>query len=255
VTISCIHKDDVIGEFVTANNADARLSSLQHIPEKDDMVPKGKLRSESENGEDGVSEASSDSLLDGVEENKSKIPKKSKAPVDNSSDDSGYRESGSTPCGEDSSESVNSNSEVRKGPLAPACHICLIRDDLSTIWCEVTSSIYSRPIAEESDVPLKDPVPVSKETDTQELLLCLRPIRDGKDKVEEALRFQPSTVVSNEDSEKSNDSDGNVASIDVKSNPSGIHRSRLLKKRPIVCVKSEDVTEDGPESKKIIKNI
>lgn len=101
--------------------------------------------------------------------------------------------------------------------------MCLIRDDLSTIWCEVTSSIRTRSLKEESAeaVPPTTGKPVvgklglattvesfhsntnnnnisssqggeassSSNDEIKELLLCLRPIRDGDEKVDESLRF------------------------------------------------------------------
>jgi hypothetical protein len=76
-------KDDVTGASVTANNAGARLSSLQHHPgaaqfKKDDE----KASSFDSNGDQSSSD---DSLLAGVEEKKKQ--------GESASDDSGYRES------------------------------------------------------------------------------------------------------------------------------------------------------------------
>ena len=98
----------------------------------------------------------------------------------------------------------------RTRPLAPACNVLLIRDDLSTIWCELTSSIRTRPL---NDVDKElNIVPPSKlkqgastsnnnqdsnesavssegqEQEEKELLLCFRPIREG-DTVGEELCF------------------------------------------------------------------
>lgn len=81
--------------------------------------------------------------------------------------------------------------------MSPTIRMCLIRDDLTTVWCEVTSSIRDR--AHEDEVG--DEKATSKSTDSndttaskpvqKELLLCLRPIRDGDKKVDESLRFCP----------------------------------------------------------------
>ena len=95
--------------------------------------------------------------------------------------------------------------ERRKKPLAPTCRMCLIRDDLSTLWCEVTSSIRTRsPDEDQSDTPSlsSSTAPATKlglmeshdgsappAEDFKEILLCLRPIRDGEKKVDEAFRF------------------------------------------------------------------
>lgn len=96
----------------------------------------------------------------------------------------------------------------RRKPIAPTCTICLVRKDLSTIWCEVTSSIRtvegSRDAApavteggsddgkssrklgksEEGSAPSEFDMQSEKE-----LLLCLRPIRNGEAKVDGALGF------------------------------------------------------------------
>jgi len=186
------YTDDVIGAAVTANNATARLSSLRV----------------------GVA----------------RRPEPS-----SSEDDSGYRESNdSREETSSSSASDTSESNRRRKPLAPTCNICLIRQDLSTLWCEVTSSIRTRTVEEESNFfecdDFKPPPPPSslepsqskqveqkasevietgvkmsfkgsdssmceKERDTpdevKEILLCLRPIRDGEGKVSEKHRFIP----------------------------------------------------------------
>ena len=98
----------------------------------------------------------------------------------------------------------------RRKPLAPTCTICLIRKDMTPIWCEVTSSIRTveipqEPISldggsddgrsrksgtkvgtksEDESTPSEPEVPPEKE-----LLLCLRPIRDGEVKMKGKLGF------------------------------------------------------------------
>lgn len=121
---------------------------------------------------------------------------------------------------------ANSLFPGRNKPLAPTCNVCLIREDLTTLWCEVTSSIRTRSVEDESlDEGLpgigngtgssknaKGPAAIKsagsksskastiscddtpadpKAPETKELLLCLRPIRDGDGKVDESLRFIP----------------------------------------------------------------
>lgn len=112
----------------------------------------------------------------------------------------------------------------RNKPLAPTCNICLIRDDLTTLWCEVTSSIRTRSVEDDSPEDQvsasggktctkngvtqpntgsksskasavssdEAPAPTKQKRLTKEFLLCLRPIRDGEGKVDESLRFDPS---------------------------------------------------------------
>lgn len=205
------HKDDVTGASVTANNAGARLSSLQ-------------VNTALELHNDTSSSTSSDSLLAGVEDkrNKARAEGRTLAAGEDASDDSGYRESGeSDPSREDSetstSETSNAGSTARPRPLAPTCNITLIRDDLTTILCEVTSSIRTRSSTDDScdgsqflggslspaekaatnNTKEKTSVAGSDNTvqggsntgDMKELLLCLRPIRDGDETTGEDLSF------------------------------------------------------------------
>ncbi|GAX24252.1 hypothetical protein FisN_4Lh047 [Fistulifera solaris] len=140
-------KDDVTGDDVTANNASARLSSLRHHRES------------------------------------------------SSEEDSGYRESNESREETSSSTSDLSDSNGRRKPVAPTCNLCLIRADMSTIRCEVTSSIQSRYVDDDLDDDMKSKKAFSgSDTDTAheiksessaskepivEILLCIRPIRDG----------------------------------------------------------------------------
>jgi hypothetical protein len=244
--------DDVTGASVTANNAGARLSSLQHLPSMiadasnnakkaeannvEEAMPQaeegsdrikikkvtGKTKKSTvdrtsstltfdESLEDAQSSSSSDSLLSGVED------KERRGKRDMSSEDSGYRESGeSVPSREDSSTaSDDASSEDKDGssrpkPLAPTCNICVIRKDLSTVWCEVTSSIRTRNTEDDESGEALSSLTGSgnktsssesgsadeqqqdnKPSSTHELLLCFRPIRDGEERVGEELRFVP----------------------------------------------------------------
>lgn len=109
------HKDDVTGDSVTANNADARLSSLMKVGSEDvkgmASLQKNKLPVNMESLEDNCSSSSTDSLLAGVEDRQ----KKRKRQENSASDDSGYRESGeSDPSREDS---ASSTSDASNGKL------------------------------------------------------------------------------------------------------------------------------------------
>ena len=180
------YKDDVIGAAVTANNASARLSSLQH------------LRS-----------------------------------AESSEEDSGYRESNDsreeTSSSSDGETPSQRNGAARRPKLiAPSCQVCLIRKDLSTLWCEVTLSLRTKDSDDEpndneaeaqtTDDPhkvIRDDASMSadgavvekvKVPLVKEILLCLRPIRDGETKADETHRFQPcrsSTVMVSEDNRSS----------------------------------------------------
>lgn len=207
-------KDDVVGESVTANNASARLSSLKHVPEALQESKKDVKASRYENTGD-QSSSSDDSLLAGVEEKKK---------GESASDDSGYRESNdsreeTSSSGSDTSQS-NGKADIlvlradrschplplfliclcfiadrRKKSLAPTCRMCLIRDDLTTVWCEVTSSIRDRSMEDDGEEKAPSVNPNASnytlKLEQKELLLCLRPIRDGEKKVDESLRFRP----------------------------------------------------------------
>ena len=107
--------------------------------------------------------------------------------------------------------------------------MCLIRDDLTTVWCEVTSSL--RTISAEEDS--SESPSTSKGTDTattkaevQELLLCMRPIRDGDKKVDESLRFVPPKRIETEKSPEVASGEGMVSSS------SGEARKEELKRPP-----------------------
>lgn len=140
----------------------------------------------------------------------------------------------------------------RPKPLAPACNICLIRDDLTTIWCEVTSSIRTRSIKDENreeqpgpleakatqsldaSKPTVEEDPSSSKDEVKELLLCLRPIRDGEERVDESLRFAPPKNVN-----LSFSSTGLTDSADPSSSSTSVEggkakAARPPKKRPIV---------------------
>ena len=106
--------------------------------------------------------------------------------------------------------------------------MCLIRDDLTTVWCEVTSSLRTRSAEEESS----ESPSTSKGTDTdtkaevQELLLCMRPIRDGDKKVDESLRFVPPKRIETEKSPEVVSGEGMVSAS------SGEGRKEELKRPP-----------------------
>ena len=115
ITTSSTHKDDVTGAYVTANNADAKLSSLQHNPRHDSNVtnlvtvqPIPKKSSNSSNNsssnvafanlEDHSSSSSTDSL-------RKPSTGETSAQIENASVDSGYRESAESDQSSDNSSS------------------------------------------------------------------------------------------------------------------------------------------------------
>ena len=237
--------DDVTGASVTANNAGARLSSLQHVPggasppaETEGMLKKS----------DSMEEQLSNST---VEDGPSKLRASANSalrerPTEDASEDSGYRESGeSVPSREDSSTVCSAASEINNGgvdrakPLAPTCNVCVIRKDMSTIWCEVTSSICALmddeteegdsntagnslgKVPSSSDNSSSEAAREKPPKEVHELLLCFRPIRDGEAKAPEALRFVPPAAEEKKAQEQDNSVDQNSNTITSNSGSSG----------------------------------
>jgi len=262
-------KDDVTGASVTANNASARLSSLEHCPnashtnKSDDPPPYEST---------GDQSSSEDSLLTGVEEKKKS---------EDASDDSGYRESNDSREESSSSWSDTSRSnDHQKKPLAPTCRMCLIRNDLTTVWCEVTSSVRNKSSDEDAgeEKATTKSAEISDVFGTkidQELLLCLRPIRNGGKKVDESLRFvqmkkcQLPTTSSSDSKEAwvsassysvdtNNQKKGNperTLSRNNSNNNSSAslnHKKRPPKKRPLFA--SVNSYSDSPNQKKRTKH-
>jgi len=209
------HKDDVTGAGVTANNAEARLSSLQHRPKKEEV--------QIDNGEGKAAPSLMETNIStSLAYNHANDARGMNANHENSSDNSGYREvDDSFPSSEDTVSAEYIASYCKHGrrtrPLAPTCNVCLIRDDLTTMWCEVTSSIRTMSLCDDMDEEamslsneLSSPnkktkknkdldaaataTPPKKAEEKTELLLCLRPIRDSQEKVSEELRFKPSMM-------------------------------------------------------------
>ena len=202
------HKDDVMGASVTANNADAKLSSLMKPTDNAADVPTDNTETSNLKEKDSSSADSS-----GIKDKKTNA-----AP---SSEDSGYRQSNESP--EESSfgsSCISDAPDKRHRPLAPSITVRLVREDLTTIWCEITSSIRTRPPNDEdekanifapvaatsvtasgnSGKPAKpsssaiqegsESVGTSEATEIEEkeVLLCFRPIREG-DVVSSEFRF------------------------------------------------------------------
>ena len=229
------HKDDVMGASVTANNADAKLSSLMHEPSlkvKHMMGPKRTADRQEEQ-----SSSTMDSSISKTSSDKAQVK------GGNSSEDSGYRESGGSP--EDSNSSSSGASRFfgkaaketgkRPRPIAPSRNVCLIRSDLSTIWCELTSSIRTVVAQYDTDEPKDDSVEEEPQFELEnEILLCFRPIQEGE-KVSAEMRF--SRVVNHDISESSGDttsSNVNPASTETQLDVNEtvqLKKSSPLKKR------------------------
>lgn len=158
---------------------------------------------------------------------------------------------------------------ARPRPLAPTCNICLIRDDLSTIWCEVTSSIRTRSLKEENVDAMvangststdkrkgnsannsNNSESTSEDEQVKELLLCLRPIRDGK-RVENKMKFQPVK----KEQESLGESD------DVVNKKNVTNKIRPMKKRPLPqpdlekCKKAMVVKSESEAEKSVVESL
>ncbi len=128
--------------------------------------------------------------------------------------------------------------------------MCLIRDDLTTVWCEVTSSIRNKSSDEDG---LEEKAMNSKSTESsdtsgakqdQELLLCLRPIRNSTKKVDESFRFIPLAkqsatpkdnadgLVSGGETNKGVKGDKNVTKNSANNESASMKQHELYKKRP-----------------------
>jgi hypothetical protein len=202
--------DDVMGASVTKNNAGAKLSSLMRYSKEepketldDRKPPAEELKQEPPiHRKHGLAPRSARHKQDSQSSSSTESAPEARAGL-NSSEDSGYRDSNesSEKYAEDSS-SISGASAVswekgkRPRPLAPGCNVRLIRNDLSTIWCELTSSIRTRRFNDEdSELGIIDhnPKPAAEVLAEEpiaekELLLCFRPILEGR-KVGEEFRF------------------------------------------------------------------
>jgi len=237
------HKDDVMGASVTANNADAKLSSLMHEPSSLKNVTNSKLTSDKQ-------EEQSSSTLDSTLSKTSS--EKAQAKEGNSSEDSGYRESGGSPEDSNSSSSsggsADSKNEKRKRarPMAPSRNVCLIRSDLSSIWCELTSSIRTSIAlpddAERGSVSKEGSVEVEEtEQLEKEILLCFRPIQEGE-KVSSDLRFNRAQVKQRV-SESSRDADTSSTQPASTETQLDVPKNRPLKKRVFEDQASKELTK------------
>jgi PAS domain S-box-containing protein len=196
--------DDVIGDIVTANNATARLSSLR------------------------VSQHSEPS----------------------SEEDSGYRESNDSREETSSSSASDNESSGRHKPLAPTCNVCLVKADRTTVWCEVTSSVRttdhpdenveddiasmklkSPPTESEGNESVKAPsVEMHSSVRVKEILLCLRPIRDGEEKMDE--RYALPIDTKREVSEDSNTGQSIGEGDSAPSSECDLKQGRPRKRKP-----------------------
>jgi len=164
--------------------------------------------------------------------------------------------------------------------LPPACKVSLIRNDLSTIWCELTASIRTKaePIAVPPSSPVKqggkpkkegsnsnsesnEESTSSSESEQQtekELLLCFRPFREGE-KVGEELRFCPkagedtdgssSILASSVDATKVSSMDStNVSSMTSPS--SNVSSKKASKKTAATSASAKSSSEKKQPSKK-----
>ena len=164
--------------------------------------------------------------------------------------------------------------------LPPACKVSLIRNDLSTIWCELTASIRTKaePIAVPPSSPVKQGGKPKKEGSNsnsesneestsssepeqqteKELLLCFRPFREGE-KVGEELRFCPkagedtdgssSILASSVDATKVSSMDStNVSSMTSPS--SNVSSKKASKKTAATSASAKSSSEKKQPSKK-----
>lgn len=85
--------------------------------------------------------------------------------------------------------------------MAPGCNVWLIRNDLTTILCEVTASIRERTANDEDTqlgvVDLNPDEGRPQDPIEKEILICLRPVLKGKRVSEHMRLLQPVSESSN----------------------------------------------------------
>lgn len=136
-----------------------------------------------------------DSQSSSIDSSSSNKAAKDKSP---NSSDSGYGESNYSPeeSNVSSPSTISNTGKVTDKvpqkeesqwnlPLAPAFIICLIRKDLSKVWCELTASVRTRSMSDDFEPTLKKSRSDSSSKQSEmseaskELLLCFRPITEG----------------------------------------------------------------------------
>lgn len=139
--------------------------------------------------------------------------------------------------------------------------MCLIRDDLTTLWCEVTSSIRTRTFDEEPSDTLSQMSPTGEsgtaspiegmvpQVEVKELLLCLRPIGDGEKKVDESLRFVSPVKFEGGNGEASPSSPGPAADTMVSSS-SAEHNDNMLSSKDASKSNSATTRANRPPKKR-----
>eukprot|EP00804_Cyclotella_cryptica_P013807 CCRYP_019433-RB/>CCRYP_019433-RB protein AED:0.09 eAED:0.09 QI:1690/1/1/1/0.75/0.4/5/278/505 len=181
-----INIDDVMGSSVTSNNADARLSSLMHgcrdqTNETDVTFKLPPARKQKQPCADIKLDVSSLATSKSSDKQEDTLASSRFT----SSEDSGYMLS-SSDGSLISRNGLRLNKKRKKHrPLAPARNVCLIRNDLTAVWCELTCSIHMRARNDEDielgiidlnpkpapDTQLEEPYEHEKE-----LMLCFRQI-------------------------------------------------------------------------------
>lgn len=115
----------------------------------------------------------------------------------------------------------------------------MIRQDLSTVWCELTSSVHSNDENEEDNSISKSPQEGKSPSGgrEKEILLCFRPLIKGSN-VSEQFRFPMKTK---SDSNENKVSDSNSDDVAQKHRP--------VKKRPFISRDSTFTSEQSSEKK------
>lgn len=173
---------------------------------------------------------------------------------------------------------LDSISAGKRQRLVPVYKVRFIRDDLTTVWCELTSSVCTRSFFDDESsfdpktalAAIQNPrgiksaetsgdTTVPEEEEEDELILCLRPTFEGK-KIGEEFRFSPgmNTVNKSEATSLSDEkaqglpssSSGNNSSLKASSDMTGSNPGHPLKKRPFECDRESKGIDDSSPSKK-----
>jgi hypothetical protein len=134
----------------------------------------------------------------------------------------------------------------KKRPLAPSCHVSLVRADLTTVLCQLTSSIYTRGFDNDDDESPKEVV--------KEIFICFRPLTQRESEGEELVYPIQKMASVNQDN--------NVTEPSSDTTSNGNEKTHMpMKKRPfetgeVTLTSGESLTKKykGKEIKKQSSN-
>ena len=132
--------DDVNGDMVTQNNANARLSSLQHLPKKGSKEKRKKGGNNNNNNNNNSNNNSNNNGGSGTNSAGDNCSESLSGQAGDSFSDNTNSAGGdeSFPSRDDSAS--DNDAAASSAAKTSSCKVCLIRKDLTTVWCETTYS-------------------------------------------------------------------------------------------------------------------